>query len=89
MHENLKWQVIYLLLSLLQIADLDKIGITDFFDLTPSAAAIKESVGTLSSIDECCGYKYQILDKFCANKGVVNTRTRTRFSMLKICTVLC
>jgi ATP-binding cassette subfamily A (ABC1) protein 3 len=41
---------------------------TNFFDYTARARNIKDKVKNYSTITDCCGYKYQLLDKFCASQ---------------------
>ena len=50
------------------------ISATNFFDYTARIQGIRNDVYTSnrSTIDECCDYEYQILDKFCASRETVS-----------------
>ncbi|XP_019856993.1 PREDICTED: ATP-binding cassette sub-family A member 3-like, partial [Amphimedon queenslandica] len=41
---------------------------TDFLDFTSDIESIRSSVANISSASDCCSYKYQILDKYCATR---------------------
>jgi len=47
---------------------------TDIFDFTSHALSLVQQVAESSpnDIQECCQYKYQILDKFCVSKNAVS-----------------
>ena len=45
---------------------------TDYFDITENVNQVKESVKDIRDVNECCNYRHQILDKFCASKNAVS-----------------
>ena len=45
---------------------------TDFIDLTMGINQLRNAKYEINNVDECCNYKYQILDKFCASRNAVS-----------------
>ena len=43
--------------------------VTDYLDITAGVNLLRESVKEINDVDECCNYKYQFLDKFCASRN--------------------
>ena len=43
------------------------ISVTNFFDITSGVKELRNSIMKINNTDDCCKYKYQILDKFCAS----------------------
>ena len=57
---------------------------TSFRNYTDQALSIKNGVKTHSDIDECCNYKFQLLDKFCASRTIVSTLWKPKICILCI-----
>ena len=58
--------------SVLQADNASLIQATDFFDFTSDIESIRSSVTNITSVDKCCNYNYQILDKYCASRTAVS-----------------
>lgn len=45
------------------------LSVTDYFDITHGVYDILNTVEDVFDVDDCCDYKYQLLDKFCASRN--------------------
>ena len=50
----------------------EDISVTNYLDITQDVDELRESVQNISDINECCQYKYQFLDNFCASRNTVD-----------------
>lgn len=63
---------LYATMILLQSEEAKDLGITAYYNYTEEIEQIKDQVLNYTSVEECCDYQYQILDKFCASRTVVS-----------------
>ena len=53
-------------------------GATEFLNITAGVEEIMDSVQSTSNAIDCCDYRYQILDKYCALRSAVSIYMCTR-----------
>jgi ATP-binding cassette subfamily A (ABC1) protein 3 len=54
------------------------VGATEFLNITAGVEEIMDSVQSTSNATDCCDYRYQILDKYCALRSAVSIYMCTR-----------
>lgn len=74
-----QYQCIYMIVPMCflpqqNVSSPHTISATNFIDYTARIQNIWDTVleHNYSTIDECCDYKYQLLDKFCASRNTVS-----------------
>ena len=48
------------------------LSVTNYIDITAGVNELRNSVKQISDVNECCNYKYQLLDNFCASRNAID-----------------
>ena len=51
----------------------EDVQLTSFVDISSGVNKLRNLPYKVDDVDECCNYKYQILDKFCATRNAVSS----------------